>query len=191
MTLTWTEWLRRSRIRATSIRALLKRGIVLLVGCALLSVALGGCAISIGQSQTITPGNGITVPVQIIRADGGVRIDADLMINNRGPYTFVLDTGAESSVIDASLTTELGLKPDGPSHQVGGVGGSVDAIPVKIDSWNLSTLKLPSMDIDSASLADGLGSSEEGLLGADILSQFGTITINFTTSELTVYKQIA
>jgi predicted aspartyl protease len=157
---------------------------------ALLSVVLGGCSVSLGQPQTIAPGDGITVPIHVTRQDGATRIEADLTIDKHGPYTFVLDTGAETSAIDAVLARDLGLPHDGPPHQVGGVGGSVEAAPVKIDSWSLSKLKLPAMDIDSADLSGSLSDSEEGLLGADILSQFGTITINFTTSQLTVYKQI-
>jgi len=164
---------------------------LLMAALVLLSVALGGCSISLGQTQTITPGNGITVPIRVTRQDGATRIEADLTIDKRGPYTFVLDTGAETSAIDASLAHDLGLPHDGPPHEVGGVGGSVEAVPVKIDSWSISSLKLPATDIDSADLSGSLSNNEEGLLGADILSQFGTITINFTSSQLTVYKQIA
>jgi hypothetical protein len=168
-----------------------RRLVGLALTCTLLGVAAGGCSISFGQSQTITPGSGITVPITVTQEDGATRLEANLTIDKHGPFTFVLDTGAETSAIDSSLARQLGLQRDGPPHQVGGVGGSIVAIPVKIGEWSLDTLKLPATDIDSASLSDSLSGGEEGLLGADILSQFGTITINFTSSQLTVYKQIA
>ena len=164
---------------------------MLMASLTLFSLALGGCTLSIGQAQTITPGDGITVPIHVTQQDGATRIEANITIDNKGPYIFVIDTGAETSAIDASLARDLRLPRAGPPHQVGGVGGSVQAIPVTIDSWSLSTLKLPSTTIDSADISGSLSDNEEGLLGADILSQFGTITIDFTDNELTVYKQIA
>ncbi len=168
-----------------------RRLVGLAVACALAMVAFGGCALSIGQSPATPSGNGITVPIRVLQQGGATRIEADLTIDKRGPFIFVIDTGAETSAIDTALTRELGLKRDGPPHQVGGVGGSINAFPVKIDSWSLQTLKLPATDIDSASIGGSLGGNEDGLLGSDILSQFGTITINFSASQLTVYKQIA
>ncbi len=167
--------------------------LALRVGGALaaLCVALSGCAISFGQAQQIKPGSGITVPVHVLQLNGATRIEVDLTIKGRGPFPFVLDTGAESSAIDSSLAAQLGLRPDGDPHPVGGIGGTTEATPVAIDSWSLDTLRLPADSIDSASLSGGLSSNEDGLLGADILSKFGTITINFDAGQLTVYKQIA
>jgi hypothetical protein len=167
--------------------------LALCVGGALaaLCVALSGCAISFGQAQQIKPGSGITVPVHVYQTDGATRIEADITIKGRGPFRFVLDTGAESSAIDSSLAAQLGLQPDGDPHPVGGIGGTTEATPVAIDNWSLDTLRLPAGSIDSAALSAGLGASEEGLLGADILSEFGTITIDFVNGQLTVYKQIA
>jgi predicted aspartyl protease len=161
--------------------------VLMLVVCA----GLSGCSISLGQAQQVTPGNGITVPVQVVQVDGATQIDAALTIDGHGPYTFVLDTGAETSAIDSSLARRLGLKRDGATHQVGGIGGTVEAVPVGIDSWSLDKLRLPAMSVDSVPLTDALANGEGGLLGSDILSKFGTITINFTSQQLTVYKQIA
>lgn len=37
---------------------------------------------------------------------------ADLYIGNRGPYRFLVDTGAQTSLIDRKLAAELNLKPE-------------------------------------------------------------------------------
>src|SRR5258706_553297 len=40
----------------------------------------------------------------------------DVMINGKGPYRFFVDTGASHTVIDSSLTAELGLPVLGETH---------------------------------------------------------------------------
>src|SRR5450631_3510745 len=41
----------------------------------------------------------------------GQTIAVPVILNGRGPFQFVLDTGTDSSIIDAHLAQELGLKP--------------------------------------------------------------------------------
>ena len=156
-------------------------------------IAISGCTVQLGQTQVIQPGNGISVPVRVIQnPGGGTSLLINLTINGKGPYTFVLDTGAESSLIDSTVARNAGLSVVGGPEPISGVGGVQQAIPVQINKWSVGKLRLPPTTIDSASFQDDrLGNGIVGLLGSDVLSQFGTVTISYSAGTLTVYKQVA
>jgi len=104
----------------------------------------------------------------------------------------VLDTGAESSLIDSTVARQAGLSVVGGPEPISGVGGVQQAVPVQINKWSVGKLQLPPTTIDSASFQDDrLGNGIVGLLGSDVLSQFGTVTINYSAGTLTVYKKVA
>jgi predicted aspartyl protease len=169
--------------------------LVALLGIAGLCLAgLAACSVEVGQPTVIQPTNGISVPVRVVRSPGGgVHLLADVTIDGHGPYTFEIDTGADGSLIDSGVTQKLHLPQAGPPQQVYGLSGSEQAIPVTVHSWQLGTIRLPESILDSASIASASpdGENIDGLIGSDILSQFGAITISYDASTLTVYKQIA
>ena len=69
-------------------------------------------------SSIEVPSDGVTVPMQ----DMGGRPVIELKINGKGPYRFVLDTGAVTTVVSEELSRELALTaPAG--MQVAAVGG--------------------------------------------------------------------
>lgn len=70
------------------------------------------------------PGDSVTVPMQ----DMGGRPVVELKINGKGPYRFILDTGAVTTVVSDELSRELSLTPPA-GVQVASVGsGSASAI---------------------------------------------------------------
>ena len=64
------------------------------------------------------PGNGVVVPMQDLQG----RPVIGLKINGKGPYRFILDTGAVTTVISDELSRELSLTPPA-GMQVASVGG--------------------------------------------------------------------
>jgi predicted aspartyl protease len=167
------------------------RALALVVALALFVALLSGCAVRIGQVQQVSVTGGIKAPVSVHQVNGATEVLINLTIESRGPYTFVLDTGASTSAITTSLARQLGLKRAGPPHEVSGVGGTVQALPVHIANWSAGQIHLPTTVIDSAPLTDLQLGSADGLLGSDVLSQFGTVTIDYTDQSLTIYRQIA
>ncbi len=153
---------------------------------AALLLALGGCSISLGQSSTTGPAT--VVPVKVLRGqDSTVLVLVPITIGGRGPYDFVLDTGASVSLIDQTLAARLGLPSSGATHPVSGIGGTVEVPFVAIKTWQMGRMALPAAQLGSGQLlGDRSGSNGRGLLGSDILSQFGTITVNYDSSTLTV-----
>ena len=159
--------------------------------------ALAGCRIQLGtiiSTPTPTPtGPGVSIQVHVEHSlDGSTLILVPVTINNQGPYTFALDTGASTSLIDQPLARRLGLRPAGSPVPIAGISSNEQAIPVEVSHWHAEKLNLPSQIIASASLFQlQRGAGLQGLLGSDIWNQFGKITIDYTTGTLTVYRQIA
>jgi predicted aspartyl protease len=90
------------------------------------------------------------------------RIWAPVMINGKGPYRLVLDTGANSSAIIPSVARSLGAPLHDKKVQLHGVTGSAIVPVVMADSMEVGDLF-----IDGASLpvvADVFGGAE-GVLG--------------------------
>jgi len=57
-------------------------------------------------SNVIVPPHGDSVPM----LDFGGRPVVEVMINGKGPYRFILDTGASASVIDSSVAAEIAIE---------------------------------------------------------------------------------
>ncbi|MFY9985138.1 MAG: aspartyl protease family protein [Chthoniobacterales bacterium] len=60
------------------------------------------------------PADGVTVPMQ----DMGGRPVVELRINGKGPFPFILDTGATMTVISEELSRQLSLSAPGDMHVV-------------------------------------------------------------------------
>jgi Aspartyl protease len=183
----------RARCKRTQLIGLHRLLLTLAAFCVMTS-ALAGCAVRIGQQPaptvTIVPG-GISTPIKVRQLGGATVVQIEVTIDGQGPYTFVLDTGASTSAIDSSLARRLGLPQAGPPHEVSGIGGSVEAVPVTLSNWSAGPIHLPAGSVDSAPLGLRQLDGSSGLLGSDILSQFGAVTIDYSAQTLTVYRQIA
>lgn len=190
------------RTRKQAVRRL--QGLLATVTLAVsIAIVFAGCTVSIETPQIRTStfpstsgtssGSGITVPVKVLRGQGGsTLVLLAVTINGRGPYTFALDTGASQSLIDRPLARQLGLQQAGPAEPISGVGGNETAVPVHISNWHTGKINFPDTVIASAGLAQiRPGTDLRGLIGSDIWRQFGTITIDYANSTLTVYKQLA
>jgi hypothetical protein len=168
-----------------------ERLLVVLVGAAAL-IIVAGCSITVGGA-TSTSNNPMTVSLKIVRgAENATLAIAPVTINGKGPYDFIVDTGASISLIDKGLAQRLGLPHTGGRQPVSGVGGTQEIVFVDVSRWKVGQLTLPRTSIGSGTLPTVRGESGfQGLLGSDIWSQFGKITIDYGAATLTVYKTIA
>lgn len=118
-------------------------------------------ALSLGASQ-----NRMTVPVSI---------------GDRGPWPFIIDTGAERTVVSRELAAMLGLAP-GPTLRVVAMTGPSETPSVIVPDLGVSTLAQPT--ITAPALAAGnIGAS--GILGIDTL-QGHAIDIDFDHAAMVV-----
>lgn len=155
-----------------------------------LAAALAGCGVDLGNAPG---GPGITVPVQVVSGeDGATLILLPVTIDGKGPFTFALDTGASTSLVDTTIAQRVGLPQVGTPQPISGVGGNTPAVPVKIQSWQTNQLRLPAVTASAASLGVVRHQSRlQGLVGSDVWRQFGSVDINYSNQTVTVPNQIA
>lgn len=127
-----------------------------------------------------------TVPLQVVTGAGGTVIAfVQVTIHGQGPYRFALDTGASSSVVDTSISQQLNLPEAGATGQVTGVIASGQARVVTIDQWSVGSVSLPQTHIVTLDLPQGSSQVHfDGLLGSDMLSRYGAITVDYQKQQL-------
>ena len=115
------------------------------------------------------------------RADLSLRMTAPGTVNGLGPYQFVVDTGANRSVISRELAAALKL-PSAASAPLHSVAGMEMVETVRIEHLAVSGLDVPSDQIPILP-ANRLGA--DGLLGVDGLGGRRLI-MNFRERSLTI-----
>jgi len=115
------------------------------------------------------------------------RIWAPVLINGRGPYRLVLDTGATHSAIVAQVVTSLGIQVSELSNiRVTGVTGSAMVPTVAVNRMEFGELSMPSATLPV--VADVFGGAEgvlgtEGLTDKRIVIDFGHDTVVIMRSK--------
>lgn len=177
------------------------RALAIIAALGVLALTIGACSLTAGSpagtasgglssnTGSVTTGNGQSTSVKILRGGGGTAmVLVPVTIDGHGPYDFALDTGAGITLIDTELADNLRLPVTGDSAQVSGVGGTQQVTPVHITTWNAGKISLPAADVGKTSLSSFKRESNvRGLLGSDILSRFGRITINYDTAQLSTW----
>ncbi len=113
-------------------------------------------ALLVAQARAGLPPSGVTVPM----LDVGGRPMVDVRINGKGPYPFILDTGASNTAVDTTLVTELGLTKGG--------GSDVDH-GIRLESFAIGDFTVRGMVAGSmAGMLGGLGGANppRGVLSA-------------------------
>lgn len=117
-------------------------------------------------------------------ADYEDRMSVPVMVNANGPYRFIIDTGAERTVISRRLAGTLGL-----------VAGRTINVAAMTGSQPVATVMIPSLEIDAVprALAIEAPSLEaahigaDGLVGLDSLGD-SAVLIDFEANEMTVTR---
>jgi hypothetical protein len=143
--------------------------------------ASAGCG-----GATALGGGATRIPITVSTVSGQVAEMANVCIDGRGPYPFVIDSGAGESIIDARLAATLQLSHAGSSTEFAGVGCTGKAQPVGVTSWSVAGVALSPQMLTAATLPDfGVAGQPVGLLGSDVLSRFGAVRIDFAAQTLT------
>ena len=121
------------------------------------------------RAATVVPKNGEMV--RFVRL-GGQIVVVPVILNGRGPFQFVLDTGTDSSLIDVHLAEELGLNAVDELTLLTAAGQkTVPRMFVKTASVGQAIgqdLELLATDLDSVFR----GTTVRGVLGQDFLQAF-------------------
>jgi clan AA aspartic protease (TIGR02281 family) len=102
------------------------------------------------------------------RDDAG-RMLAAVTVNDKGPYQFILDTGANRTVLAPRVASELGIALDSaPQRSVSGIGGAGRAPMVRISS--LKAGALDRRDVSALIMSGYALEGADGIIGMDGLA---------------------
>jgi predicted aspartyl protease len=118
---------------------------------------------------------------QLAFGDNGPRMTVPVQIAGAGPYDFVIDTGAQRTVISRELASKLGLAV-GRNVRLTGMTGTENVGTVVIPSISVSTLGGERIEAPALAAAH-LGAS--GMLGIDAL-QGHALAIDFANQRMSV-----
>lgn len=121
---------------------------------------------------------------------GGAALVVPVHINGRGPYQFVLDTGATVTCVDDELAASLTLpEVRGVVGSAAGVGGAGGLRLVSVDSLSMGGVRAHELEacvIDLQHLS-GVGLDLDGLIGLNFLMEF-RVTLDFERNIVTLEK---
>jgi predicted aspartyl protease len=152
---------------------------------ALLVVAPAGMVARAGNCDPIAP-DGSSVSGATTRDEAG-RAVALVTVNGQGPFRFIVDTGANRSVLSQSLAVRLGLANSGVDV-VHSIDGTQLANLVNVHSLAFGTLRLSGGEtpvLDSPML-----NGEQGLLGVDGMAG-RLLHVDFTRNCVEIHESAA
>jgi predicted aspartyl protease len=109
------------------------------------------------------------------------RMTVGVMVNGQGPYRFLIDSGADRSVIGAALARTMGLRASG-AVTLHDIAGSSRVETVTIDTLQVGSSEMAGIEAP-ALLESHLGA--QGLVGIDALSE-QRLSIDFVANTVTI-----
>ena len=106
-----------------------------------------------------------------------------VQVNDRGPFEFILDTGAGTSLVSSELARELDIKVVS-SKEGQGAGGKISVLLAKVDSLAVGQTRLPDVDVgivDLGQIGRAVGAKIDGDVGYNFLKHF-RVTIDYHDS---------
>ncbi len=147
----------------------------------LCAIALSG--ITAGVASAVDAHAAQVIPMKVFKAKDGATVALVPVFIHGRLVPMVLDTGAEVTVINRTAARKLHLKTVGKPHKFCGVTACALARRVRVSNWNVGGVPLPTVVVSSSPIA-GFNAHPFGLLGSDVLSRFGSVTIDYATEQL-------
>lgn len=139
------------------------------------------------EGSAAADGEDLAVPLEVLDSrDGGTLAFVPVTVHGQGPFTFALDTGASHSILDAAIAEQLGLEQTEVEAEITGVVGDAEAMPVQVDDWQLGEIDLGARPVLTVDLAPEGEIGLQGLLGSDVLSEFGAVVVDYDAGTLTL-----
>ena len=107
-----------------------------------------------------------------------------VFLNGRGPYRFLLDTGATNTILSKKVVDQLNI-PIGKTQTLLTVGGSVVATKRMIDVIRIGNAQIMQAPVIGADLKLMHTLQVDGIIGEDCLKRF-KISIDYAHQLLTI-----
>jgi predicted aspartyl protease len=115
--------------------------------------------------------------------DADDRLTIPVMINGQGPFQFIVDTGADRSVLSVDLAQRLDLTR-GPDVMVHGIAGAQISHTAIVEQLTVGDARLSKVNLPVLA-AERVGA--DGLLGVDVL-QGRSVVMDFHRRRLEVRR---
>lgn len=115
------------------------------------------------------------------------RVVVPVMVNGRGPFRFIVDTGANHSTISPGLAQALGLEPTAPSVLLDGITGTAQVSFVSIDKLQAGDLTIDETALPVVSAPVMAGA--DGILGAAGLAE-QSLLVDFQRNRVVISRRI-
>ena len=106
-------------------------------------------------------------------------------VNDRGPFDFILDTGAGTSLLSLELAKDLAVQTIG-SKEGQSAGGKISVSLARLDSLAVGETRLADVDVgivDLAHIGKTIGAKIDGDIGYNFLKSF-RITIDYSDCQI-------
>lgn len=127
----------------------------------------------------------VTIPFELVNNRPFIK----LMINGKGPFRFVIDTGASMSVLSDKTAAALGVKPVAKGGSARAIGGS-GTFPILyglLDSLQFGDARIDTVPIYIRTVHSTEdtpeGERSDGYIGLSVLSQYA-VTLDYKTQEM-------
>ena len=146
----------------------------------------------LGASAANVSGGGVSrTSIHVVHGKAGVLAVAPVRVQGRGPFAFIVDSGAESSVVDSAVAKRLQLRVLSSGRHATGVACQVKTSTVKVTGWKVGSTGLPGHRLTEITLPRQTHShGVQGLLGSGTLKSFGTIAINYAQQRLVLAPRL-
>lgn len=108
------------------------------------------------------------------------------LVNGKGPFHFILDTGASLTVLSTGVAGQLGIGRSKRRATALGAGGSIDARLTRIRSFSVGNLEVRNLHaavMDLSDLRKSLSYPMDGIIGYNLLSRY-RVTIDYPAKRL-------
>ena len=111
----------------------------------------------------------------------------DARVNGQGPYTFVVDTGARTCLVDPELASAVGIAVLSSEERLGAGGPvhvGIGSASIAVESKELSNVEVGISD-ELGRISKAAGAEIRGAIGFNFLHHY-RVTLNFARRELSL-----
>ncbi|WP_374525399.1 aspartyl protease family protein [Sphingopyxis sp.] len=133
--------------------------------------------------EALAPPVVVTPFIQPFDLDATRRMAVNVIVGGQGPFSFLVDTGAERTVIARELAERLGLA-QGSKLRMATIGGSTEVPSYRVAALEMANLRLAAIDAPAV-FGRHLGAA--GLIGVDMLEQ-RRVLIDFRKQSMQILE---
>lgn len=137
-----------------------------------------------GCGGAVTEDGVTTISIKVDRFPNLADALVNVCFDGKGPYPLTIDTGASRTTISTEIAEEIGLKKVGKPIVIHGAGCDGAAQSFRLPTWSIGGVRLEGGTIQTTNAPEQDEGFPRGSLGADVLSRFGAVRLDFKRRQL-------